>query len=222
MITHKLNIGNGFEFKVLDENLNPITYKLTVFKRKDWSEKHQLVFGYISKDKTRYISSTYSGGNTGFGISNYDINQPIPEGYEIVTSDIKKIIKITEVEENKRIENKKKYDKKQRERVEKLNKLPEEVEVNHPDLKDICVFIKKKAEYNPKYGRSIQGGNYYLKQKNVNGFGFINLKQFVTRNGKLQYKKFGDYYKVFSENPKEYLRSLLNQQKELNNLVNDI
>jgi len=209
---NKLQIGEGVEFKVLDKDLNLITFKLAIIARKSWSGREENQFGYVSENGF-YTRSTYSGGNTGFGINNYDFGSSLPDDCRIVTTDLEEIKKIASQEEDAEKQANEDAKRKQEEKTERINQLPEEVEVNDPELAKHFIFQRSLAAYNPTYSRSIQGGQYQLHRKDLRK-STVWIDEYKTKSGSLQVKQFSGHFD-FVNNPKESLKILLEQFNEL-------
>ncbi len=111
----KLEDGNGISFKILLNGKQEEFVLALLFKQDYFSEKYnRYEYGFVNSDKTLYISTLYSGGNTGFGYHLNEIksfNVLSPEGEQkikFITSDLDEMNRIAE-EEN--IKEKEEYQK---------------------------------------------------------------------------------------------------------------
>jgi len=219
-IMKKIENGSGIEFTAMI-NGDKVTYQLTLAERKGWraNKKGDLVYIFVSTDKKFYATSIYTGGKTGFGISDYDIrkiDEDFYKEYVLLTSDLNLINQLADAEEEWEKEEKEKFDQKQKEKAERINKLPKIFDSILPEF----YFERSDADYRPAYSRSIQGPYFSLNKKNDRGF-YWSIDNFVTRDGKRKIKDFTKTYGEFlkNKNPKEVLEALIIQQEEIKNMI---
>ena len=214
----KLEEGSGTKFSVL-VNGKEVEFKLAILEAESFFQSKSLGYGFVSENGL-YSSSCYSGGTTGFGVSDL---RPLDPNKKVITMDLTEMNRIAEAEIN--IENNKRKEEEQemQRKVVRINQLPTSFE-SIPELKEFT-FLRSEASYNPRNSRNIQGGRFELtnKSKKVT----IWLEKYVATDGKLQAKKFESetrYYFATGENfqPKEALTALLERKKELNEMVKHI
>jgi len=218
----RIEEGNGIEFTIIIKGIKT-TYELTLAERLSWKkdDKGDLVFIFISKNKKYFASSCYSGGNTGFGISNYDfqeINEDFHKEYLILTSNLDVINQIADAERNFDQNKEKEYDQKQRDKVERINNLPKCFDSIIPEFE----FERTDVKYDPSHSKLIRGGYIKFKNKNNDRL-FCDIKDFVTKDGKKKVKNFINAYGTYikDKDPKEILESLLKQHTEIKNMINN-
>ena len=104
----------------------------------------------------------------------------------------------------------------QKEKAERINKLPKIFDSILPEF----YFERSDADYRPAYSRSIQGPHLSLNKKNDRGY-YWSIDDFVTRDGKRKIKDFTKTYGEFlkNKNPKEVLEALIIQQEEIKNMI---
>ena len=230
MSIRKLEQGSGVGFSVMIDG-NVVNFKLAIFARKSWNDTEEMEYGFISEDEILYVKSTYSGGTTGMGISDYEISRErltIPEGYRLVTIDLNEINEIGRQKEEKATNEKKEYEDVMRAKVEKINALPEAFEVETMVLKPIIYFKRSEAYYNPRQSSRIQGGGFDIEFKDGKKRFNFSLSNYKTETGRLRTKNFAsDMRHLFSDvafqlDAKETLQGLIDRQNELTNMVRKI
>lgn len=130
------------------------------------------------------------------------------EGDIVFTSEV-----ITAI--NQRQEDEKKlYNKKQYDRAEKLNKLPEIITVWNFDKGYKVVLTHGEAEYKPSYSSSIQCGVYFKLIKPNKETERFWADDYITRNGKVQKAKFMEKAK-YSIKDEEVRKAVVSKLKEM-------
>lgn len=217
--------GCGISFTIIQDN-KKVNYTLTLVEEKNWwkkDEKGKLGFIFISNCGKYYTNGVYSGGNTGFGISNYNIyqtdNEEFKENYKILTSDLTLMGQLAEAETLWDEVEREHFHKSQKARVERINKLPDSFDTV---LKDF-IFVRFEAEYREGYSQLIQGRDVFLKKRdNLERYrNLFTLANYKTKSGKLRIK---DFTKTFADyldgkDAREVLTTLLAQQKEIKTMI---
>jgi len=222
----KIEKGDGVGYSIIDKDGKIVDFKLMVVARKSFFSDSQesLEYAFLSPDG-RVNSGSYSGRNTGMGISDLDnllsINdQKWQEEYRIFETDLNKIIKLADEDVRKQDEFRQAGIEKKEAEVKKLNLRPLKVKIGDERLDKILELRRNEAEYSPRVSHSIRGGGYSLYQKDRDQH--VWLDRFVAKDGKLLVKSFceeGKYIfgEVFHEfDPKALLTLLLNRMKEVN------
>jgi len=225
----KLENGSGVGFSVIVDG-NVVNFKLAVFARKWFRDTEEMEYGFISDDQSRYFKGTYSGGNTGMGISDHELRtkSPIPEGYRLVTTDLNEIARLAEeFEEEARLQ-KEEHENEMRAKVEEINRLPEAFEVGIPALESVIYFERSEAYYAPRQSSRIQGGCFSIEFKDEKKRFNFWLSNYKTEAERLRIKGFAkDMKHLFGDvsfllDPKETLQTLISRQNELTNMVRKI
>jgi len=216
----KLSNGYGTKAMIWIDG-KEMEFKLAIMARKTWDDQEEFEYGFITEDGL-YSRGFYSGGTTGFGISNYEVEQKIPDRSRVVTTDLNDINEIAEREQNRANLEHEEITNSQNEKIKEINSLPK-FSLVHPELDDVVVFERSDAEFRPSHSSAIQGGTYSLKAKKYPKT--IWLNDYKTKDDKLLTKKFSADMKYNFDgaadkmNPKDLLTLLLNKERDLNRQI---
>jgi hypothetical protein len=209
------------------------TFKLSVIERKARRPKGY-EYGFVNEDQTKYFHGPYSGGITGFGISQYEIRKIDEEWgkeYKVITTDLDCIQALANAEEVKAKLAEEEAIRKTEARVKAINALPKTFSVI-PELDEEFEFVRSDASCLHGHGIPIKGGHIRLRKKRDEGSSFESitnrpyLTKYISKDRKLLVKKFdGDMKWLFGEkiafanNPKDLLTKLVAREEELKNLI---
>lgn len=235
----KLEPGNGIGFKILIDD-KPVNFHLAVFATQDFltGEYTRYEYGYLNKEHTLYSRNPYSGGRTGFGVSPYDI-RPYPFTADdtrremnmlFITDDLASIMELAKFEEAKALEKEQKFVTNLKDRVDRVNALPEKFEVDGMKT-HIFSFERTEMVFNERMSK-VQGGTILCKLNSVNGTISPNWQlfpsDFLSRSGNLLVQKFErEIFSLIKEEipdytAKEVLQLLVDKEKELNAMIKHI
>jgi hypothetical protein len=179
--------GSGVKATLLvDGKLVDFQLALVIDKRFSWSSPHHKLI-FVTEDKKKYADGFYSGGETGFGRDANEIKDIDPKEYEILSVDLGYIAKFQQDEEERRVKEKKEYEKKQKARVEKLNALPEKETIFNPF--GIELYIQRdEASYNPGYSNKINFEYRFTCASKE--YRFFDPSDYFTKRGSMKLKDF--------------------------------
>jgi len=222
----KEGCGVGFSIMVNDGKIEDFKLHL-ITKYNIFREKYEYAFIYINKNQTFCIDANlYSGGNTGFGLSNNLINFQefqMQEKAVIVTNNIEEINKIAEQEEQRIKAERKAFIEKQTERTNKINELPISFSTGIDCVDEHYEFCRGKAFYNHFQSSSIKGGFIHLHKKGFDRFCYIDLKDFITKDKRIKAKDFVSSLGIeIKTDPKKLFRDLKARQEEIEKQIRDI
>lgn len=190
--------GMGIEFGIL-LNDEVIRFKLGCIVENTVWKKDKLVYAFLEVTdlpEKRFIKgSLYSGGETGFGVSFYEVDRVefiTPERVRrVLTDDPMKAIEIMEEQERKAEERTKTENDRLARAAARINEeLPLEFGLGMEDEKMRIVILRSKAGFNSlRYG----GVKYYLSVEHINKengreFG-ISPENYRTKDGRIRRKK---------------------------------
>ena len=225
----KIEEGCGVGFSIMVNGGKVEEFKLhLITKYNIFREQNEYAFLYINKNQTFCIDANlYSGGNTGFGLSNNLINFKefqMQEKAVILTNDIEEINKIAKQEEQRIKAEREAFIEKQTERTRKINELPISFSTGIDCVDEHYEFCRGEAFYNHFQSSSIKGGFIHLHKKGSDRFCYIDLKDFITKSGAIKAKDFVASLgiKIRTDYPKKLFACLKARQEEIEKQIKDI
>lgn len=233
----RVKSGSGVKFQVLIDNIG-VDFRLVLIAKKGWGSNKfdQYEYGWIDENEDKYIKSVYSGGSTGFCISDfgnpYDkINVDWKKLFKIITYDIEEMNVIAGKEENKHKKERLDFDKTMVSKVNTINKLPKFFKTKSDIMDTVCRFVRTKAVYNPRQSSRIMGGSIFLELKEDskvwNRCCTLRLDSYKTSDNKLLVKKFANEAKYFFGeimnrfDSKVMLSMLTNREREIKQIIKE-
>lgn len=209
-----LQNGNGLGIIIYkDGEVKTLKRVLAKEKREYLSTSYKLVFLFIDEEERLYDYIVYSGGQTGFGISDLCLDEiKKQENIEILAIDPMEIDRLLK-EENKLKESRMEDQKaKMFDKVKKLNtEMPQRVTINE---KWNIEAVKEEYFYDPKISHRILG-EYSIQRYQKDWYSCNN---YFSSNGKILLKSFMDNCLWFEGTKEEARELLLTIKKTLNDL----
>jgi hypothetical protein len=190
-------------------------FRLGVFASKDWNGKEVLEYGMVNEDQTKFIfGSLYSGGTTGFGLSDYE-DMTLPEGKQLITTDME-VIKQMAYDADVRTEEKRdSWLESQKAKSVEINRLPKEEKLLSWDSMDFY-FTRGEASFNSTYSRDIQcRTGLIMQRKGTESRKNLYFEDYFTKAGSKKIKRFLQDISYFVGEDKMQTKSM----KEINALL---
>lgn len=196
------------------------TFQLSVLELKStWmrEDNTEYFLGYVNVIENTYTRNFYSGGATGFGISDIDRLDKLSDENQvkIITTELNEIIQMVNEANVQVVREREAFNKAQEEKVKRINQLPEKFDIPGFSLLQI---ERTKAEYRKTWSIDIQGASVYIDYKNGNPF---YLNRYTTKSGGLQIKKFVKECEdlIGDNDQKTVLQTLINEVEHVKYLI---